>query len=48
MVAEAVDAAAFEHEEAVLHDVDLDLAESRSGLVGHGIDCEVEGGCVGE
>jgi hypothetical protein len=48
LVAEAVDAAAFEHKEAVLHDVDFDHAECGSGLVGHGVDGEVEGGVVGK
>src|SRR5277367_4332509 len=44
VVAEPVDAAAFEHEEAVLHNVDFDLAEGGSGCVGHGVDGEVERG----
>ena len=47
-VAEAIDAAAFEHQQAVLHDVDLDHAERGAGLVGHGVDGEVEGGLVRE
>src|SRR6266702_2695002 len=47
-VAETVDASAFEHQQAVLHDVNFDHAECGSGLVGHGVDGEVEGGRVGE
>ena len=46
-VAEAVDAAALEHEEAVLHVVDFDDGEGGTGVVGHGVDGEVPGGAVG-
>ena len=48
VVAEAVDASAFEHEEAVLHVVDLYLREGGAGGVGHGVDGEVEDVGVGE
>src|SRR5580698_7935483 len=40
-VAEAIDAAALEHQQAVLHDVNFDHAERRAGIVGHGVDGEV-------
>jgi hypothetical protein len=43
VVAETVDASALEHEEAVFHDVDFDLAEGCAWLVGHGVDGEVKG-----
>jgi len=46
--AQTVDAAAFEHQQAVLHVVDLDLRERGTGGVGHGVDGEVEGEGVGQ
>ncbi len=43
VVAEAIDAAAFEHQQTMLHDVDFDHAECGAGLIGHRVDGEVEG-----
>jgi len=42
-VTEAVNAGAFEHDQAVLHDVHFDLAEGGAGPVDHGVDGEIEG-----
>src|SRR6266699_1545281 len=46
-VAQPVDATAFEHQEAVLHDVNLHHAEGGAGIVGHGVHREVIGRAVG-
>src|SRR5271165_3804269 len=46
-VAEAIDSAALEHDEAVLHHVHLDHAERRSRLVDHGVHREVVARLVG-
>ena len=46
-VAEAVDAAAFEHQQAVLHHVNLHHAERRAGIVGHGVHGKVVRRAVG-
>ncbi len=40
-IAQPVDAAAFEHQQAVLHDVNLHHAERRAGVVGHGVHREI-------
>ena len=45
---EAIDAAAVEHQQAVLHHVDLDHRQRRAGLVGHGVHREIEGRIVGQ
>src|SRR5216683_2124027 len=47
LVAEPIDAAAFEHQQTMLHDVYLDHAECGARLIGHRIDGEVEGGRAG-
>ena len=41
-IAETIDAAAFEHQEAVLHDVHFDHAECGSRLVDHRVHGEIE------
>ena len=47
-VAEPIDAAAFEHEQAMLHDVHFHYAERGAGLIGHRVDSEVERRLIGE
>src|SRR3984885_10343238 len=37
VVSETVDATAFEHEQAVLHDVNFDQGERGAGLITHGV-----------
>ena len=44
MVAEAVDSVAGEHQETVLHHVDLYHRQRRAGLKGHRVHGEIEGG----
>ncbi len=46
-VAEAIDAAALEHQQAVLHHVNLHHAERRAGIVGHGVHGEIVGRSIG-
>src|SRR6201999_3709589 len=48
VVIEFVDTAALQHEQTVLHDMHLYHAESGTGLVGHGVDREVEGSGIGK
>ena len=47
-IAEAINAAAFEHQQAVLHDVHFDHAERGSRLIHHGVHCEIEMHRVGK
>ena len=47
-VAEPIDTLAVEHEQAVLHDVHLDLRQRGARLVGKDIHRQIEGGVVGQ
>jgi hypothetical protein len=42
VVSETIDPLPFQHQESVLHHVDLDESERRSGLVSEDVDGEVE------
>src|SRR5215475_14752912 len=47
-ITEAVDASAFEHEQAVFHDVHFDLTESGTRLVQHRVDGEIVAEFIGQ
>ena len=47
MVAQAVDAAARKHQQAVLHDVHLNQRKTRAGKKGHDVHGEIEGWIIG-
>ena len=48
MIAQTIDAAAREHQQAVLHDVHLHHGQSRAGLIGHRVHREIEGWIIGK
>ena len=48
MIAQAINAAARQHQQAVLHDMNFHHGQGRAGLVGHGVDGEIEGRIVGD
>jgi hypothetical protein len=47
-VAEAIDAAAFEHQQAMLHDVHFDLTQCCAGIIDHGVYSKIERHFVGQ
>ncbi len=47
-IAQAVDAAAFEHQQAVLHHMNFDQRQRGAGLVAHGVHSVVEAGRGGQ